>query len=108
MLLFFYVLYVIVAVLLLFGMTIFVHELGHFLAARRFRMIVEVFSLGFGPALWKKKIGDVLYKIAWFPIGGYVALPQMDHAPEPPAPDAPPAERAPPPRVAPWTKRPFS
>ncbi|MBM4155476.1 MAG: RIP metalloprotease RseP [Lentisphaerae bacterium] len=65
-------------VLVLFGATIFVHELGHFLVARWCGMVVETFSIGFGPALWKRKAGGVTYKIGAFPFGGYVALPQMD------------------------------
>lgn len=68
----------IVVLVLLFGLTIFVHELGHFLVALRFGMVVEVFSLGFGPAIWKKKIRGITYKIGWIPVGGYVALPQLD------------------------------
>ena len=74
----FHGIYVTVIVLLLFGVSIFAHELGHFLAARAFGMVVEVFSLGFGPSIWKKKYRGTLYKIGIFPIGGYVALPQMD------------------------------
>ena len=46
-------------VILLFGLAIFVHELGHFLAARRLGLVVDTFSLGFGPALWKRKIDGV-------------------------------------------------
>lgn len=68
----------ILKVVLLFGVTIFVHELGHFLTARWFGMTIEVFSIGIGPALWKRKIKGVLYKIGWIPFGGYVSLPQMD------------------------------
>jgi regulator of sigma E protease len=67
-----------VALIVLFGLCIFVHELGHFLAARAFGMVVDTFSLGFGPAIWKKKVGRTTYKIAWIPLGGYVALPQLD------------------------------
>ncbi|MBU0715710.1 MAG: site-2 protease family protein [Verrucomicrobia bacterium] len=74
----FHGIYVTVIVLLLFGVSIFAHELGHFIAARAFGMVVEVFSLGFGPSIWKKKYRGTLYKIGIFPIGGYVALPQMD------------------------------
>lgn len=65
-------------VAILFGMTIFVHELGHFLAARYFGFTVDVFSIGFGPAIWQKKINGVVYKICVIPLGGYVALPQLD------------------------------
>ena len=70
--------YTVAVVLLLFGLTIFVHELGHFLVARRCGMVVDVFAIGFGPALWSRKIGGVVYKICLLPLGGYVALPQMD------------------------------
>lgn len=70
----------VVALVLLFGVTIFVHELGHFLLALKCGMQVDTFSLGFGPAIWKKKVKGTTYKIGWFPIGGYVALPQLDPA----------------------------
>lgn len=68
------------ALVVLFGVTIFVHELGHFLAAKSMGMVVDTFSIGFGPALWKRKIRGVVYKVAWIPFGGYVALPQLDPA----------------------------
>lgn len=74
----FHGIYVTMIVLLLFGVSIFAHELGHFITARLFGMVVDVFSLGFGPSIWKKKYRGILYKIGIFPIGGYVALPQMD------------------------------
>lgn len=70
--------YTLLVVLLLFGLTIFIHELGHFLVARWCGMVVDTFSIGFGPALWKRKINGVVYKIGILPFGGYVALPQMD------------------------------
>ncbi|HMP72532.1 MAG TPA: RIP metalloprotease RseP [Kiritimatiellia bacterium] len=63
---------------LIFAVTIFVHELGHFLVARWCGMTVDTFSIGFGPALWKRTINGVVYKIGLLPLGGYVALPQMD------------------------------
>lgn len=70
-----------VAVLIaLFGLTIFVHELGHFLAAVWSGMVVDVFSIGFGPAIWKRKVRGVTLKIAWIPFGGYVSIPQLDPA----------------------------
>jgi len=70
--------YITLAVVFLFGLCIFIHELGHFIAAKALGMVIDVFSLGFGPAIWKRKFGGVLFKIGIFPLGGYVALPQMD------------------------------
>lgn len=65
-------------VVLLFGGSIFVHELGHFLAARRRGAHVERFSIGFGPAIWSWRGRDgVEYRISWIPVGGYVLLPQL-------------------------------
>ena len=65
-------------VILFFGGSIFVHELGHFLAARRRGVRVERFSIGFGPAIWSRRGADgVEYRVAWFPFGGYVLLPQL-------------------------------
>lgn len=65
-------------VVLFFGGSIFVHELGHFLVARRRGVHVERFSIGFGPAIfsWRGKDG-VEYRISWIPLGGYVLLPQL-------------------------------
>jgi regulator of sigma E protease len=65
-------------VVLLFGGSIFVHELGHFLAARRRGVHVDRFSIGFGPAIWSWRGRDgVEYRVSWFPLGGYVLLPQL-------------------------------
>lgn len=66
------------AILLLFSLTIFVHELGHYLAARACGMVIEVFAIGFGPSIWKRRVNGILYKIGALPFGGYVALPQLD------------------------------
>lgn len=69
-----------------FGISIFIHELGHFLVARWCGLVVDTFAVGFGPAIWKRTYGGVVYKIGIFPIGGYVALPQLDrvgHEPHP-------------------------
>ncbi|MBX3738162.1 MAG: RIP metalloprotease RseP [Candidatus Didemnitutus sp.] len=65
-------------IVLFFGGSIFVHELGHFLAARRRGVKVERFSIGFGPKIfgWTGKDG-VDYRVSWLPLGGYVALPQL-------------------------------
>jgi len=71
-------LWVFFLVVLLFGGSIFVHELGHFLAARRRGAHVERFSIGFGPPIfsWRGQDG-VEYRVSWFPLGGYVLLPQL-------------------------------
>ena len=65
-------------IVLFFGGSIFVHELGHFLAARRRGVKVERFSIGFGPKIvaWTGRDG-VEYRLSWLPLGGYVALPQL-------------------------------
>jgi regulator of sigma E protease len=94
-------LYTAAAVFFLFGITVFVHELGHFLVARWSGMIVDVFSIGFGPAIWKRKIGSVTYKIGLVPFGGYVALPQMDPSDRKPDEGEEAKEL---PRVAPWKR----
>ncbi|MES2693874.1 MAG: RIP metalloprotease RseP [Verrucomicrobiota bacterium] len=65
-------------VIFFFGGSIFVHELGHFLAARRRGVFVERFSIGFGPPIWSRRGKDgTEYRLAWFPLGGYVLLPQL-------------------------------
>jgi len=58
------------------ALLIAVHELGHFLVARRLGIKVEKFSIGFGPALfsWRSQDGEVLYVIAAIPLGGYVKM----------------------------------
>jgi len=68
----------IIVALFILGIIIFAHELGHFLAARWTGMRAEVFSLGMGPAIWRKKIGGTEFRISWIPFGGYVSLPQLD------------------------------
>jgi regulator of sigma E protease len=63
------------AFLVVLGVLVFVHELGHYLAARWVGVHVEVFSIGFGPAIvtWTDRVGTV-WKLAWLPFGGYVKL----------------------------------
>jgi len=56
------------------GVLIFVHELGHFLVAKKSGVGVEKFSLGFGPKIFGKKIGETEYLISAVPIGGYVKM----------------------------------
>lgn len=70
--------YIIAMILLLFGLTIFVHELGHFLVARWCGLKIEAFSIGFGPAIVQKTVDGIKYKIGALPFGGYVSLPQLD------------------------------
>src|SRR5215471_623558 len=69
--------FVFLEVLLLFNLLIFVHELGHFLAARWRGLKIDRFAIWFGKPIWKKKIKGVEYAMGWIPAGGYVALPQM-------------------------------
>ncbi|HOD15313.1 MAG TPA: site-2 protease family protein [Spirochaetota bacterium] len=61
-----------IAVLFIIGLLILIHELGHFLAARAVGIGIETFSVGFGPALWKKRSGDTEYRFSLVPLGGYV------------------------------------
>jgi regulator of sigma E protease len=53
---------------------IFIHELGHFLAARLFKVRVETFSIGFGPRLWGFRRGETDYRVSAIPLGGYVKM----------------------------------
>src|SRR5687767_1409155 len=71
------VIFIILEVLLLFNLLIFVHELGHFLAARWRGLKVERFAIWFGKPIWRKEIGGVEYVLGTIPAGGYVSLPQM-------------------------------
>lgn len=101
-----------IIVLLFFGVTIFIHELGHYLVALWCGLEIKAFSIGFGPAIWKYEKNGIVYKIGCIPLGGYVALPQLDPTgmekvqgktesgdeDEAGSGDAPPA------KVAPWRK----
>jgi len=71
------VIYVIAAVLALFGAAIFIHEFGHFWVARKLGMKVEEFAIGFGPKIHSWKREGIEYSIRWIPAGGFVKLPQM-------------------------------
>jgi regulator of sigma E protease len=79
------------AFLVVLGVLVFVHELGHYLVARWCGVHVEVFSIGFGPAifLWRDRVGTV-WKLSWLPFGGYVKLHGQERvqesAPEPRGP----------------------
>ncbi|GEM_PF-180342 len=67
-------LFTVVAFILVIGVLVFIHEGGHFLAAKWVRVWVHEFAIGFGPAVWKRKRGETLYAIRAFPLGGYVRL----------------------------------
>ncbi|MEI6567756.1 MAG: site-2 protease family protein, partial [Verrucomicrobiota bacterium] len=71
------ILFIALEVLMLFNLLIFVHELGHFLAARWRGLKVERFAIWFGKPIWKKTINGVEYVMGSIPAGGYVSLPQM-------------------------------
>ncbi|HPC47112.1 MAG TPA: site-2 protease family protein, partial [Deltaproteobacteria bacterium] len=62
------------AFVIVLGILIFFHELGHFLVAKLSGVGVLRFSLGFGPALLRKRFGETDYQIAAFPLGGYVKM----------------------------------
>lgn len=64
----------ILAFIFVFGMLVFVHEFGHFIAAKIFGVEVRTFAFGFPPRLWSKKVGKTTYAINALPLGGYVSL----------------------------------
>lgn len=64
----------ILVAILFFGLIIAIHELGHFLSAKLFHVKVNEFSLGMGPAIFKKQKGETRYALRCLPIGGYVSM----------------------------------
>lgn len=64
----------ILLVVLIFSLLVFVHELGHFVAARRNGVEVEEFGFGFPPRAIGKKVGKTIYSINWLPLGGFVRM----------------------------------
>ena len=73
----FQVILLVFAVVMSFNVIIFVHELGHFLAAKWRGLRIDRFQIWFGTPIWKKEINGVQYGLGWIPAGGFVALPQM-------------------------------
>jgi regulator of sigma E protease len=63
-----------IGIVVVFGVVIFVHELGHFLAAKAVGVYAPRFSIGFGPALWRMRRGETEYVLAALPLGGYVRM----------------------------------
>ncbi len=76
----------VIAGLVVFGIVVFVHEMGHYLAARWRGVQVDVFSIGFGPALtsWQDRVGTK-WQISLLPLGGYVKLHGFENRPDAPA-----------------------
>ncbi|MGH9681151.1 MAG: RIP metalloprotease RseP [Candidatus Acidiferrales bacterium] len=64
----------ILAVSVVLGVMVLVHEWGHFIVAKSFGVRVEIFSIGFGPRIWGWKRGDTDYRISALPLGGYVKM----------------------------------
>jgi regulator of sigma E protease len=60
--------------LVIIAVLVFVHELGHFLMAKKFGVRVDEFGLGFPPTIWKKKVGETTYSINAIPFGGFVKI----------------------------------
>jgi regulator of sigma E protease len=69
--------YIVAAVVFLFGAAVFVHEFGHFWVALKRGLKVEAFAIGFGPKIFGWKRNGIDYAWRWIPAGGYVKLPQM-------------------------------
>lgn len=62
------------AAIVVLAVVIFVHELGHFLVGKWCGVEVKVFSMGFGPTLFARQVGETLYRVALIPLGGYVRM----------------------------------
>ncbi len=75
----------ILCVIVVFGMIILIHELGHFLTAKMFGVKVHEFAIGMGPKLFGKQKGDTFYSVRLIPMGGYVKMEGEDENSEDPA-----------------------
>jgi regulator of sigma E protease len=64
----------VIAMVILLGVLIVIHEFGHFIMAKLFKVKVKIFSVGFGKKLFGKQWGETEYRLSAFPLGGYVAL----------------------------------
>jgi regulator of sigma E protease len=60
--------------LVVLGPLVIVHEFGHFTFAKIFGVRADIFSIGFGPRMWSKQIGETEFRVSWIPLGGYVKL----------------------------------
>ena len=70
----------IIVAIIVFGLIIAIHELGHFLVAKSCDVKINEFSIGMGPAILKKQKGETLYALRLFPIGGFVAMEGEDES----------------------------
>jgi len=68
----------IVAAIIALGIVVFIHEWGHFMAGRRAGIRAEAFSIGFGPVLWRRKVGETEYRLSAILFGGYVKFAGME------------------------------
>jgi regulator of sigma E protease len=96
------VVYVVVAVILLFGAAVFVHEYGHYWMALRRGLKIEGFSIGFGPKIVSWMRDGVEWSWRWIPAGGFVKLPQMVTSDALEGKPGEPVEELP--NVSPWSK----
>ncbi|MBI4037826.1 site-2 protease family protein [Candidatus Curtissbacteria bacterium] len=60
--------------IIILSLLVMLHELGHFLMAKRSKIGVEEFGFGLPPRIWGKKVGETIYSINWLPFGGFVRL----------------------------------
>ncbi|MCJ7524220.1 MAG: RIP metalloprotease RseP [Candidatus Aminicenantes bacterium] len=82
------VIYQFLTFLIVLGIIVLVHELGHYIAARLMKIRVEVFSFGFGKRLFGKKIGATDFRVSLVPVGGYVRMAgEEEYDPQNPRPD---------------------
>lgn len=63
-----------ILVVIFLSILILAHELGHFLAAKKFGLLVEEFGIGLPPRIWGKKVGETVYSVNWLPFGGFVKI----------------------------------
>ncbi len=82
------VIYQFLTFLVVLGIIVLVHELGHYIAARLMKIRVEVFSFGFGKRLFGKKVGATDFRVSLVPVGGYVRMAgEEEYDPQNPRPD---------------------
>ena len=74
--------YIIIAIIM-FGVLIAIHEFGHFITAKACGVRVDEFSIGMGPAVWKKQKGETMYALRILPIGGFCAMGEDEESEDP-------------------------